>query len=68
MGVIVTARLKSTRLKRKVLKPLAGIPLAKFLVDRMKAVRSADLVIINTSTNPLDDELVTFANSQKIES
>ena len=61
VGVLITARLKSTRLPKKVLRPLGGRPMISHLIDRMRRVHLADTVTIITSTVEQDDELADFA-------
>lgn len=62
VGVLITARLKSTRLPRKVLRPLGGRPMVAHLIDRMRRVHLADTVTVITSTVEQDDELAAFAD------
>lgn len=59
--VLVTARLKSTRLPYKVLKPLAGHPMMRHLLERMKRVRGIDGLMICTSGLAQDDPLEELA-------
>ena len=54
VGVLITARLKSTRLPRKVMKPLGGRPMIDHLIDRMRGVSGASEVVVITS--PLEDD------------
>jgi spore coat polysaccharide biosynthesis protein SpsF len=61
IGVLITARLKSTRLRKKVLRSLGGRPMISHLIDRMRNVHLANSVAVITSTVPQDDELVEFA-------
>ena len=65
-AVLITARLKSTRLPRKVLKPIQGRPMLAHLVDRMKRVQQAQQVILITSTVAQDDPLEAFAKDEGI--
>lgn len=57
-SILVTARLKSTRLPKKVLKPLCERPMMAHLLDRMKRVEGADEVVICTS--PLEEDAPLF--------
>ena len=61
VGVLITARLKSTRLPRKALKPLAGRPLIGHLVDRLRLATSPELIAVCTSPLEEDDPLAAFA-------
>ena len=56
----IQARLGSTRLPRKVLKEIYGKPMLYWHVERVKKARLLDDVIIATTTNPKDDEIVRF--------
>jgi glutamate-1-semialdehyde 2,1-aminomutase len=49
--VIVQARMGSTRLPNKVMKPLAGRPLIEFLLGRVALCKKVDKIIVATSTN-----------------
>lgn len=57
----IIARLNSTRLPRKVLKEIEGKPLLKWIVDRLKAVKNIDEVVLCTSSDPEDAELLNHA-------
>jgi len=57
---IVQARMGSTRLPGKVLKPIAGEPLLWHVVRRLNRSKLVGQVAIATSTNPLDDAIVEF--------
>lgn len=64
--IIVQARMASTRLPGKVLKPVLGRPLLSYLIERLKRVRKADQVVIATTTNPLDEAIVAFCQNANI--
>ncbi|MEW6074242.1 MAG: NTP transferase domain-containing protein [Planctomycetota bacterium] len=59
MGVVagVQARMGSTRLPGKTLADLAGAPLIVRVVERARAARRVDEVVVLTSVDPRDDEL-----------
>ena len=63
----ITARLKSTRLPRKVLKPLCGRPMIAYLVERLKLSRRVDRIVLCTSTVSEDDPLERFAADAAID-
>ena len=65
VGVLITVRLKSSRLKRKALKNLGGKPLVCHLIDRMKLVESS-MVSLITSNQSSDDELEELAKKNNI--
>jgi spore coat polysaccharide biosynthesis protein SpsF len=59
---IIQARMGSTRLPGKVLKPLAGQPVLAHVVKRVMAANQIDEVVVATSTEPADDAIETFCN------
>jgi spore coat polysaccharide biosynthesis protein SpsF len=63
---IIQARCSSSRLPGKVLKPLAGKPMIWHIVERAKACRLVDRVVVATSTEPSDDALATFCEATEI--
>ena len=62
-GVIITVRLKSTRLKEKVLRIVNGKIVLKYLTDRLKENFDGNIIIC-TSTNIDDLPLVNFAKAE----
>jgi spore coat polysaccharide biosynthesis protein SpsF len=52
---IVQARMSSTRLPGKVMKPIAGRPMLWHVVNRLKASRLIDEVVVATTTGAEDD-------------
>jgi spore coat polysaccharide biosynthesis protein SpsF len=65
-AILITARLKSTRLPRKVLKPIMGRPMIGHMIDRLKLARLPQQIILCTSTLTEDDELVQLAAAESI--
>ncbi len=63
---VIQARMGSTRLPGKVLKPIAGKPLLWHIVHRLKASHLIEDIAIATTTNPLDDAIVEFATREEI--
>jgi len=63
---IVQARMGSTRLPGKVLKPIAGRPLLWHVVHRLKKSSLIEDVAIATTTNPLDDAIVEFGRQNGV--
>jgi spore coat polysaccharide biosynthesis protein SpsF len=55
VGVIIQARLSSSRLPGKVLAPVAGRPLLQLLVERLERSRLAQGLVVATSDQPSDD-------------
>jgi len=62
MKIIVTieARMSSTRLPGKVLLPILGKPALEHMIQRVKAARYVDEIVIATTTNSADDEIVSL--------
>ena len=58
--VVIQARMGSTRLPGKVLMPLAGKPALEHVIERARAAREVDQVVIATSTLPADDAVAEF--------
>lgn len=64
--VIVQARMASTRLPGKVLKPVLGKPLLTYQVERLRRVEQADAIVLATTTNDADQVLVDFAQAHEL--
>ncbi len=63
---VIQARMGSTRLPGKVLKPVAGQPLLWHIVHRLKASRLIEEIAIATTVNPLDEAIVEFGAAHGI--
>lgn len=59
-GVLIQARMSSSRLPGKVLTPVDGVPVLGHLVDRM-ARAAVDVVVVATSDRPEDDAIAAYA-------
>ncbi len=59
---IIQARMGSTRLPGKVLRPLAGKPVLEHVVTRVRACRLISTVLVATSDKPADDAIQSFAD------
>ncbi|MBV5272519.1 MAG: NTP transferase domain-containing protein [Lamprocystis purpurea] len=57
---IIQARMSSSRLPGKVLKPLAGQPMIFHIVQRSRACRQVEQVVVATSTEPSDNPLAAY--------
>jgi spore coat polysaccharide biosynthesis protein SpsF len=66
-AIIITARLGSSRLPRKVLTPLCGRPALERMVERMREARLVDRIVLCTTTEPEDAALEQFAGGVGIE-
>ena len=68
-GVVIQARMGSTRLPGKVLKPLGpGTNVTEFIIKRLRTSRRADGVVVATSDDPRDDILCQLAAAQGVSS
>ena len=63
---IVQARMNSTRLPGKVLADICGKPLIQRLIDRVKSTPGVDLVVIATTTDPVDDVLTNWCTDHSL--
>lgn len=59
-GAVVTARMTSSRLPGKPLRPLAGKPALGYLLERLEHAPSLAGVVVATSTEPTDDAIAGF--------
>ena len=63
VAAIVQARIGSTRLPGKVLKPIVGKPMIELLLARLSQSKELDEIIVATSKNPEDDKLQSLVES-----
>lgn len=63
MKIVVTveARMRSTRLPGKVLKPILGRPMLALMIERLRRVRQVEEIVIATTDNPADEPIVELA-------
>jgi spore coat polysaccharide biosynthesis protein SpsF len=66
IAAILQARMGSTRLPGKVLADIEGHPLVWHIVQRVKASRRVDQVLVATSTHASDAPLKQYLDKQKI--
>ncbi len=66
VGIVVQARMGSTRLPGKVLKEVDGKPLIVYLLDRIKLVKNAQKIILATTTSTADKQLLNLAQKEGI--
>ena len=67
-GLLITARLKSKRLKKKILEPINGISIISYLVQRMQKTFLNNQIVIITSNSNQDKPLLKVSNQLKIKS
>lgn len=60
---IIEARMKSTRLPGKVLKPILGKPMLEILIERIRQARRIDGVVVATTDSAADDPIEALAKS-----
>jgi spore coat polysaccharide biosynthesis protein SpsF len=63
---VIQARMGSTRLPGKVLKPVAGKPLLWHIVHRLKRSQFIEQIAITTSTHARDDAIVEWGRENEI--
>lgn len=66
--VIIQARMSSTRLPGKVLKPVLGQPMLARQIERVKRAQTLDQIVVATTTNPLDTPIYRLAGQLDIPS
>jgi spore coat polysaccharide biosynthesis protein SpsF len=69
IGAIIQARTTSTRLPRKVLKELpygSGITVLEHVIRRLKRTKSLKKIIVATTENKEDDDIVEIAKKEKV--
>lgn len=65
-GFLVTARMKSTRLPKKLTLKINNREIIAWMIDRLKQCKTIDEIIIATSTNPQDDILCEIAKRERV--
>ncbi|WP_010097567.1 cytidylyltransferase domain-containing protein [Ornithinibacillus scapharcae] len=63
---IIQARMGSSRLPGKVLKPILEKPILAYQVERVKQANLIDEIVIATSTKTQDDPIITWCNTNNI--
>lgn len=61
---LIQARMGSTRLPNKVMKPIQGIPMIGLLLKRLSAATLLDEIVVATSTDPANAVLSEYVKSQ----
>lgn len=65
-GFLITARLKSERLPKKLLLEVNGQAYITWMLRRLKLAKSLDEIVICTSINPQDDPLERIAQEEGV--
>jgi len=63
-GIVIQARLGSTRFPGKVLAELGGRPVLARQIERLRLVAGVDALVIATTDRPADDPVAAFAETQ----
>lgn len=63
---VVQARVSSTRLPGKVLKPILGKPMLALQLERVKRISRIDDIIVATSNQPEDEAIKTLSESLRL--
>lgn len=66
IAAIIQARLSSSRLPGKVLKPMNGRPMLSWMIERVKAAKKIEQIIIVTSVEASDDSIVEFCERENM--
>jgi len=64
--ICIACRLKSKRLPKKAIKPLHGKPLIVRLIERLKKTVVPSQIVLCTSHNKDDDELIDFVADTRV--
>lgn len=56
--ITIEARMGSTRLPGKVMRPILGRPMLARMIERLRRVRRADAIVVATTTSPADQAIV----------
>jgi len=66
ISIMIQARMSSTRLPGKVLRPILKRPMLDLLIERVKKSKNFDNIIIVTSVNKADDEIVEYCKKKNL--
>lgn len=66
VGVIIQARMGSTRLPGKIMKEVMGKPLLEYQIERVKRAKTIDEIIIATTTKKADNQIAEFCEQLSI--
>lgn len=61
VAAVLQARMTSTRLPEKSLRPLAGVPLVEHIINRLKAVADFDHIVLAVPDSPSENPLIEIA-------
>jgi len=64
--IIIQARMTSTRLPGKVLKPILNRPMFSYQLERLRQVTRAHQIVVATTVNVTDDPIVKFCVHENV--
>jgi spore coat polysaccharide biosynthesis protein SpsF len=64
---VLQARMGSSRLPGKALRPLAGKPLVWHMIDRMRRTEVCESIVLATTADPRNEPLIEFAKAEGLE-
>lgn len=64
---ILQARVSSTRLPAKVLRPILNRPMIALQIERLKRIRQIDRLVLATSSDPVDERLAEISTQEGID-
>lgn len=67
IAAFIQARMASTRLPGKVIKPILGKPMLELQIERVQSCKTIDRVIVVTSTSIEDEQIVNLCNRLNID-
>ena len=67
VGIIIQARMGSTRLPGKILQPIAGRPLLGYILGRLAALRHPARIVVATGDAPRDDVVAAFCSEHGVD-
>lgn len=67
LAVFIPVRLSSSRLPSKAMMKIKGKPIFQYLVERVRRANEPDSIILCTTTNPIDDDIVNLAKKIGVE-
>lgn len=66
IGIVIQARMGSTRLPGKVLMPIGGRPLLAHILSRLTRLKHPVQTVVATSSDPRDDAVAVFAQENGV--
>lgn len=66
MDIFIQARMGSTRLPNKVMRPIMDQPMLHYLLERVKRVKNAKSITVLTTQLPADDLIAECAHHEKV--